>query len=121
MNLDQIISFTRRAERRAQRVAFVGGLMMLLTATAIGFATAAVYLALAPHLGAVNACLLIAMANLLIALVIFLMVRGAGETERERESPPERPELEPDAISHLIATFLAGVRAGRQGFAPKRD
>lgn len=121
MNLDQIVRITRKAEQRAQRVVFVGGLMMLLTATAIGFATAALYLALAPWLGAVNACLLIAAADLVIVLAIFVLARRPGEAKRERRPPPERSELEPDAISHLINTFLAGVRAGREGFGPKRD
>lgn len=119
MSLDRIVCAARDAARRAQRGVILGGILAVLVGTAFGFATAALYLALAGAAGALVACLAIAAGYLAVALLIVALARR-GAPPPEGRPPRERPGLEPDAVSHLIATFLAGVRAGREGFDRKR-
>ena len=121
MNLDQIVCAVEGALKKAQRGLVVGCLLAALLAVAFGFATAALYLALAAEMKPVYACLVIAGAYLVVALIVVLVARsGNGSKPARRPPPPERPGLEPDAVSQLIATFLAGVRAGREGFGRRR-
>lgn len=124
MSLDRIVSAVESALKRTQRGLIVGCVLAALLAAAFGFATAALYLALAAQMQPLYACLVIAGGFLVLALLVLLVARAgnAPDTRRPpRERPdPERPGLEPDAVSHLIATFLAGVRAGREGFGRRR-
>lgn len=121
MNLDQIVCAVEGAVRKAQRGLVVGCLLATLLTVAFGFATAALYLALAAEMKPVYACLVVAGAYLVLALIVFVVGRsGNGSRTAQRPPPPERPGLEPDAVSQLIATFLAGVRAGREGFGRRR-
>ena len=120
MNLDHIVCAVEcaveEAARRVQRGIVLCTVLTVLGATAFGFATAAVYLALAAEMRPLYACLVIAGACLALALLAVLIARGGGGGGKPERRPPERPRPPPDAVSHLIATFLAGVRAGREGF-----
>lgn len=118
MSLDRIVGAVDAALRRARKGAVVGCVMATLAVTAFGFATAALYLALAEAMQPVFACLVIAGACLVVALLVLLLARSGGDG-RARRPPPEPPRGDTDAVSYLIATFLAGVRAGREGF--RRD
>ncbi len=115
MGLDRLATALRAAGWRMRRGALVGGVVAVLVATAFGFLTAALYLALAGAAGAIAACLAIAGAYLVIALVVYLAARSTAQAPPARAAGPE-----PDAISQLIDTFLAGVRAGREGFGRDR-
>lgn len=120
MNLDRITRTVtcaaEEAARRAQKGAIVGCVLATLGVTAFGFATAALYLALVAEMRPVYACLAVAGAYLVVALVVLLLARRGKGRRPARHPPPERRPPEPDAVSELIATFLAGVRAGREGF-----
>lgn len=124
MNLDRIVSVVEcaaeEAARRVQRGVVLGCVLAALLAVAFGFATAALYLALATELSPLHACLAVAGAYLVAALIVLLVARsGNGRPRPRRRPPPERRDGDSDAVSQLIATFLAGVRAGREGFSPK--
>ncbi len=119
MNLDRIVFAVEAAARRVRAGAILGCVVATLGVTAFGFATAALYLALAAEMRPVFACLAIAGGYLLAALVVLLLARSGGAPPGSPPPPLERPRAEPDAVSHLIATFLAGMRAGREGF--RRD
>lgn len=121
MNLDRIArtvtGAAEEAARRAQKGAIVGCVLATLGVTAFGFATAALYLALVAEMRPVYACLAVAGAYLAVALVVLLLARITGKRRKPAPRPPvEQRPPEPDAVSELIATFLAGVRAGREGF-----
>lgn len=122
MNLDQIVCAVEGAVRKAQRGLVVGCLLATLLTVAFGFATAALYLALAAEMKPVYACLVVAGAYLVVAIIVLLLGRSGNgsKTAQRPPPPPERPGLEPDAVSQLIATFLAGMRAGREGFGRRR-
>ena len=118
MNLDHIRCAVEcaveEAVRRAQRGIALGLVLAVLGTTAFGFAVAAVYLALAAEMRPLYACLVIAGACVALALLAVLIARSGGGKPARR--PPEPPPPPRDAVSNLIATFLAGVRAGREGF-----
>ncbi len=121
MNLDRIVSTLEGALRKTQRGLVVGGILAALLTVAFGFATAALYLALVTMMVPVHACLVIAGAYVVVALIVLLVARsGNGSTPEQPPPPEERPGAEPDAVSHLVATFLAGMRAGREGFGRRR-
>lgn len=120
MNLDRIVSTLEGALRKTQRGLVVGGILAALLTVAFGFATAALYLALATMMVPVHACLVIAGAYVVVALIVLLVARSGNGSTPEPPPPPERPGVEPDAVSHLVATFLAGMRAGREGFGRRR-
>lgn len=121
MSIDRIVDAAREATRRAGRGLVAGAVVAVLTGVAFGFLTAALYMAFAGQVGAVAACLAVAGLYLVAALLVVLVARKAGGARSEPRRPPERPGLPPDAIGHLVATFLAGVRAGREGFGRDRD
>lgn len=121
MTLDQIVGAVEAAVRKAQRGLVLGCVLAAVLTVAFGFATAALYLALAAEMKPVHACLAIAGGYLAVALVVLLAARSGGSArERRPPPPPDRRGLEPDAVSHLIATFLAGMRAGREGFGRRK-
>lgn len=116
MNLDRIVSAVDETLRKAQRGLVIGCILAALLTVVFGFATAALYLALAAEMRPVYACLVVAGGYLAVALLVLLAARIGRSSPPKRPPPPEHPGLEPDAVSQLIATFLAGVRAGREGF-----
>ena len=115
MELDRIARMAGDSARRARRTLLVGGALALLAVTALGFATAALYLSVSELAGPPLACLVIAAGYGLAALGVWLALLDHGEARQSRSSSVS-PGLERDAVSELIATFLAGVRAGREGF-----
>ena len=122
MNIDRITGAAQESARRASRALATACALAALGAVALGFLTAAVYLALAGWIGAPWACVVLAALYALAAVIVWLAGRaGGGPPRRPRpDSPPGRRGPEPDAVSELIATFLAGVRAGREGFGRDR-
>ena len=93
-------------QRRLTLWAVVG----VLSLTAFGFATAALFLALTEPLGTAGACVIVACGYAGLAVVIVLASRG-------REGPAQRTAADrlsdEDAIGHLVATFAAAYRAAR--------
>ena len=120
MLFEQITGAARDAVRHTGRELVIAAVAGILGAIALGFTTAAIYLALARAVGSIGACLVVAGIYLAGALLVYLLTRGSRPSPPPPRRPPEREGLDPDAVSHLIATFLAGVRAGREGFGRKR-
>ena len=120
MILRRLLHGLRAAVRRAVRNVLAGCIVAMLVAIAFGFGTAALYMALAARIGALFACLAVGGIYLVVALFVLLVARVAGPPPADLPGPPDRGGLEQDAVIDLIATFLAGVRAGREGFGRKR-
>lgn len=78
--------------------------------TGIGFATAAIFLALAGSIGTIGAAAVVAALYGFAAVAVLLSVR------RNTPAPPSEDEVsDTEAVARLIAAFMAGFRAGNGG------
>lgn len=116
MIVDQVAEGAREAGQRLWRQVVVAGVIAVLGLGAAGFATAGAYMALAVALGAMNACLVLAAACVVAMLIVMLLARAPSHAP----PPPPPPKAASSAGEHLLATFMAGVRAGRSGFSSGR-
>lgn len=109
MGLSEISEAAGRAAAMASRQLLVAVASTIFGLTAFGFATAALYIAISSEVGALRAC--IAVAVMFAAVAVALRVNSRPVTSRQ---PATTPPPREDAIQHLVSTFVAGVGAGRE-------
>ena len=112
---DAVKAATSDAAEVVERRLLLWAVVGTLTLTAVGFATATLYLVLAKPLGPAWACALTAIACALTALAVILIFRIRRPDATHKTDPGETQGLsDQDAVGHLIATFAAAYRATKQ-------
>ena len=115
MGLKDVTGMAMEVAGRAQRRLFLGLVAWGMGLVAFGFGNAALFLAMLPGLGALRTCAVLAVIYALAAAFVLAVTRR----EQDRVPPPAARLAEPramsddDAIGHLVATFLAALRATR--------
>lgn len=104
-----------RAARRAVRSAMLGACAAVFGLVALGFLTAAAFIALMVDYGPVAAALTLGIGYLVLA-ALFLVALSAGRTPTPPPAPVEKPR------PPIGEAFLLGMEAGRgfgKGFRSK--
>ena len=117
MGLSEIGSEAAAAARRARHrliIAVAAGFFCLV---AFGFAVAAGVIAMTAEVGALGACLVTAGFFAFVALLV--VVLGRSQQPPEPSARPAPKFSDDDAFTHLVTTFVAGVRAAKGGTRDK--